>query len=140
MGFGLACGGLAFLLEENLRIAAGILALVGLLLGGSYLLSPTWRLRVVTNSGGLEVFSGPKSKFQLSWDEIIQVIASPSTQTCFVNGGDPTQSLLVPGPGAPASYDIENKDKLYGDILRQAPADRVKEVELLETANLSNGT
>ena len=74
----------------------------GVVLGAAYLLSPTWRLEVVVDDDGLEVRTPKTRKFRVAWSEITQVVASPSTHTCFVNGGVPAQSLLVPGIGAPA--------------------------------------
>ena len=60
------------------------------------------------------------------------MVASPTTSTCFVDGGDPQRSLLVPGFGAPASDDITNKAALVERILAAVPADRVTEVETLD--------
>ena len=50
------------------------------------------------------------------------------------DGGAPERSLLVPGDGAPAPYDIEDKPALYAAILAAVPADRVETVETIEAA------
>jgi hypothetical protein len=105
---------------------------VGVLLGGMYLVSPSWRLVVTVDDDGLEVGTARARRFRLAWTEVVQLVASPSTRTCFVDGGDPARSLLVPGDGASAPYDIENRAALYDAIRARVPADRVIEVELLE--------
>ena len=106
----------------------------GVVLGAAYLLSPTWRLEVVVDDDGLEVRTPKTRKFRVAWSEITQVVASPSTHTCFVNGGVPAQSLLVPGIGAPAPYDLEDKRALYDAILAHVDPAKVKTVESLEAA------
>jgi hypothetical protein len=105
---------------------------IGVLLGGMYLVSPSWRLVVTVDDEGLEVGTAKARRFRLAWTEVVQLVASPSTRTCFVDGGDPARSLLVPGDGASAPYDIENRGALYDVIRARVPADRVIEVELLE--------
>jgi hypothetical protein len=105
----------------------------GIVFGGLYLVSPTWRLRVVVDDAGLEVGTARRPRFRLAWSDVVKVIASPSTRTCFVDGGAPERSLMVPGDGAPAPYEIEGSGELYDAILARVPADRVIEVALLET-------
>ena len=79
----------------------------------------------------LEVRTPRASKFRLRWDEVKRVVAAEPSQTCFVDGGAPERSLLVPGDGAPAPYDIENKPALYAEILAHVAADRIRRVESL---------
>ena len=110
---------------------------VGVLLGGMYLVR---RLVVTVDEEGLEVGTAKARRFRLAWTEVVQLVASPSTRTCFVDGGDPGRSLLVPGDGASAPYDIENRAALYDVIRARVPADRVIEVELLEQYRRSPGT
>ena len=105
---------------------------IGVVLGGAYLVSPTWRLRVHVLPDGLEVRSGARLRFALAWSDVARVVASPSTHTCFVDGVDPARSLLVPGVGAPAPYAIERSAELYALIAARAP--RVEQVETLEQA------
>jgi hypothetical protein len=108
--------------------------IAGVLLGTLYLRSPTWRIVVVPGDQALEVLRGGERRFLLPWAEVVRVVASPSTRTCFVDGGDPRRSLLVPGDGAPAPYDIEDKQRLYEIIMSRVPAERIREVALLQTA------
>ena len=61
------------------------------------------------------------------------MVASPTTKTCFVDGGAPDSSLLVPGEGAPAPYAIAEADALYDFITSHVAPDRLVEVALLET-------
>ena len=107
---------------------------LGVMLGVLYLMSPAWRLAVTVDDDGLEVRAGEQRRFRLAWADVVSVTASPSTHTCFVDGGAPERSLLVPGDGAPASYDLEDKASLYDAIVAHVTADKVREVELLERA------
>ncbi len=105
----------------------------GVVLGAAYLLSPTWKLEVVVDDEALEVRSSRATKFRLPWSEVKRVVASEATHTCFVDGGAPEKSLLVPGDGAPAPYDIADKPALYAAILAHVPHERVKAVPSLDT-------
>lgn len=113
-------------------LAAGAL---GVALGAAYLASPTWRITVTIDDDGLTVGSPRRQRFRLAWHEIVRVVASPSTSTCFVDGGAPERSLLVPGDGAPAPYDIADRQALVEAILAHVPADKVKTVASLDRAN-----
>ncbi len=112
-------------------LAAGMF---GVGLGAAYLTSKTWKLHVVTDDEGLEVRDGKGTRFRLLWSEIVRVVASPSTTTCFVDGGIPEHSLLVPGDGAPAPYAISEREQLFATILAHVTPDRVETVESLERA------
>jgi hypothetical protein len=101
---------------------------IGIALGAGYLLSPSWKLRVVVDDDALEV----PGKFRLAWADVVRVVSSPATHTCFVDGGAPAKSLLVPGDGAPAPYDIADKAALCEAILQHVPADRVETVDSLD--------
>jgi hypothetical protein len=105
---------------------------IGLAAGAAYLMSPVWRISVTLDDEGITVGSPGQLRFRLAWGSVVQVIASPSTHTLFVDGGSPQQSLLVPGPGAPAPYDIERKPELYAAIIAHLPEDKVRIVESLE--------
>lgn len=107
-----------------LPIAMG---LVGVVLGAGYILSPSWRLEVITDDDGLEV----KGKFRIAWGDIVKVISAPTDHTMFIDGGVPEHSLLVPGDGAPAPYDLEDKPGLCAAVLAHVPADKVETVETL---------
>jgi hypothetical protein len=104
----------------------------GVVLGAAYLMSPAWKLEVVIDDEALEVRTPRASKFRLPWSDVKRVVAAEPSHTCFVDGGAPEKSLLVPGDGAPAPYDIENKPELYAAILAHVSADRVHAVESLD--------
>ncbi len=112
-------------------LATGVL---GLAAGVAYLASPTWKLAVVADDEGLEVSSPKRSRFRIAWGDIVKVTASPSTHSCFVDGGKPERSLLVPGNGAPAPYDLEDRNALYAAIIAHVDPDKVETVETLEHA------
>jgi hypothetical protein len=125
MGFGLTGASLIFAL-----VAGG----VGVGLGGLYLRSPAWRIEITVDDEALEVVASGARRFRLRWAEIERVVASPETKTCFVDGGSPDRSLLVPGPGAQAPYEIEDRQGLFDTILARAPAACIEEVPLLRGA------
>jgi len=140
---GLALGALAvgivlvatgFALDGSTRTLALAGGGLGMLLGGLYLRSPAWRIAVHVEDEFLEVTAGGARRFLLAWGDIQEVVASPSTRTCFVDGGEPHRSLLVPGDGAPAPYDIEDKSTLYDLIVSHVGRDRIREVELPQNA------
>lgn len=132
MGTGAALDVAAFVL--GLPWPAIATGAIGVALGALYLVSPAWSLEVVVDDAALEVQQGGERRFRLPWADVVQLVASPSTRTCFVDGGDPDRSLLVPGDGAPAPYTIADKDALYAAIVahveRVAP-DKIERVELL---------
>ncbi|MGE0548746.1 MAG: hypothetical protein AB7O24_14675 [Kofleriaceae bacterium] len=105
---------------------------LGVALGAGYLASPTWRLEVVVDDTALEVRSKTTSRFRLAWSDVVRVIAAPKHNTCFVDGGTPERRLLVPGVGAPAPYDLEDRPGLFATILAHVPAERVQVVESIE--------
>lgn len=111
-----------------LPLATGAL---GVVLGSAYLMSPAWKLEVVVDDEALEVRSAKGVRFRLPWGEVVKVVASPSTRTCFVDGGTPEKSLVVPGDGAPAPYDIEDKSALLDLILAHVDKEKVQEVATL---------
>ena len=125
--YGLVAGGAA-------ATALVVMGMGGAALGGLYLGSPAWRVEVLVDDDALEVRSGGDRRFRLAWSEVQGVTASPSTQTCFVDGGAPERSLLVPGDGAPAPYAIEDAPGLYRAIVAHVPRERVREVDVLERA------
>jgi hypothetical protein len=131
VGGTLATVSLAFLGGALLPLATGAL---GVVLGAAYAMSPSWQLEVAVDDAGLEVRTQKALKFRLAWTDVVRVVSSPSTHTCFVDGGEPARSLLVPGDGAPAPYDIADKAALCDEILRHVAADRIETVETLEAA------
>src|SRR5262245_20693197 len=107
---------------------------IGVAMGAAYLASPTWRLAVTVDDDGLEVGTARRRRFRLPWGDIVRVVAAPKAHACFVDGGAPERSLLVPGAGAPAPYDLEDRPGLVGAILAHVPPERVTTVESLEEA------
>ena len=118
------------------RTFAVVCGLAGVALALLYFRSPAWRLTVVVDAEALTVRRDEDVRFRLPWADVREVVASPSTRTCYVDGGAVSRSLLVPGPGAPAPYKIERRAELYAAIVARAPADRIREVATLETAKL----
>lgn len=116
--------------EQAWRLAA--VAGFVVVAGAGYLRSPAWRLVVTVDDDGLEVGTPDRRRFRLAWGEVVRVVASPTTGTCFVDGGAPERSLLVPGDGAPAGYDLEDKPALYAAIVGHVAADRVETVARLD--------
>jgi hypothetical protein len=119
-------------------IAGGVIAAIGpvvvgaigVVIGALYVLSPVWKLVVVVDDAGVAVVgAGEQVRFRLAWGDVVSVIASPSTRTCFVDGGAPERSLLVPGEGAPAPYAIEDGPALYERIVASVAPEKVREVE-----------
>jgi hypothetical protein len=104
---------------------------IGVVLGSAYLMSPTWKLEVVIDDEALEVRSPKARKFRLAWGDVVKVVASKPTSSCFVDGGTPEQSLLVPGEGAPAPYDIEDRPGLLAEILAHVDPAKAQEVASL---------
>lgn len=103
----------------------------GLLLGGGYLASPTWRLAIVTDERGLRIEGRRGVRLELPWLEVQKVIASPSTKTCFIDGGAAERRLMVPGDGAPAPYWIAERARLYDEVLAAVDPAKVEEVALV---------
>lgn len=106
-----------------LPLATGV---AGVALGATYLASPAWKLEVVVDDDALVVRSPKGEKFRLPWSEVVRVVASKRDKTCFLDGGAPDKSLIVPGDGLPAPYDIEDKAALFDAILAHVPADKVQ--------------
>ncbi len=131
IGLGGILSGLAVVIG-SLPLATGAF---GVALGAAYLNSRAWKIHVVTDDAGLEVRDAKGTRFRLAWSEIVRVVASPATKTCFVDGGTPEHSLLVPGDGAPAPYSIDDRDELFATILARVTPDRVETVESLERAD-----
>jgi hypothetical protein len=131
VGIGGSMSGVALALGfAVVPFAAGAL---GVVLGAAYLASPTWRITVTVDDDALTVASPKRARFRLPWADVVRVIASPTTSTCFIDGGRPEHSLLVPGDGAPAPYDITDRKALVEAILAHVPADKVQIVASLES-------
>jgi hypothetical protein len=132
MGFGGSVAAIAAVL--GFAVVPLVTGALGIALGAAYLASPTWRIAVTVDDEALTVGSPGRQRFRLPWTEVVRVVSSPSTSTCFVDGGSPDRSLLVPGDGAPAPYDIADRAALYQAILARVPADKVQTVSSLDKA------
>ena len=111
-----------------------ITGVVGIAAGVAYLASPTWRLAVTIDDDALAVGSASKTRFRLPWKDVVRVIAAPEKHSCFVDGGAPEKSLLVPGDGAPAPYDIEDRKALVDEILAHVDGEKIQRVASLAEA------
>ena len=132
MGFGGSVAAVAAVLGfATVPLLTGAL---GIALGAAYLASPAWRIAVTVDDDGLSVGSPRRLRFRLAWRDVVRVVASPDTSTCFVDGGAPERNLLVPGDGAPAPYDIADRRALFDAILAHVPADKVQTVASLDKA------
>jgi hypothetical protein len=131
VGLGIPIAALGAIAAVAVPIVAGALGIVA---GAAYLASPAWRLEIAVDDDGVEVRSPARSRFKLAWRDVVKVIASPTTHTCFVDGGSPDKSFVVPGVGAPAPYDIAGKAELYDAIVAKVARDKIQEVERLELA------
>jgi hypothetical protein len=130
IGIGGAIAGVAAAVGfAALPLATGVL---GVAFGAAYLASPTWKLAVTVDDDGFTVASPRRERFRLRWADVVRVVASPSTHTCFVDGGAPERSLLVPGDGAPAPYDIADRQALFEIIIARVAADKIKTVSSLD--------
>jgi len=132
IGLGLILAAAGALVSSTVSTVLVVAGMSGAALGALYLGSPAWKLEVLIDDQALEVRSAGERRFRLPWDEVVEVIWSPATSTCFVDGGEPDRSLLVPGDGAPAPYAIERRAELVAAIVERAPDDRVRQVEVLE--------
>ncbi|MBL4632944.1 MAG: hypothetical protein JKY56_03680 [Kofleriaceae bacterium] len=103
--------------------------LAGLFLAFAYLKSPVWRLAVDIQDDDLVVWNGLEERMRLPWSKVIKVVMGPDGETCFVDGGTKELSLLVPGPGAVASYEIRHKKQLIAAILAHVDKDLIESSE-----------
>ncbi len=115
-------------------VAPLVTGALGVAAGVAYLVSPTWKLAVTTDDDGFAVGTPSRQRFRLAWSDVVRVVAAPEKATCFVDGGTPDKSLLVPGEGAAAPYDIEDKRGLVDDILAHVAADKIERVASLADA------
>ena len=120
IGLGGGIGLFGMVLAAVVPIIAGA---IGTALGTAYMMSPSWKLTVETNSECIEVRSGDTVKFRLLWTSVVKVVAATSSPSAFVDGGAPERSLLIPGDGAPAPYQIENAAALIEEILKRVEPD-----------------
>ncbi|RMH40037.1 MAG: hypothetical protein D6689_14925 [Deltaproteobacteria bacterium] len=104
-------------------------------LAALYLRSPVWRYRLRVDDRGVELVDHHGDRrFLVEWTDVVRCVASPDTRTLALDGGGPERTVVVPGPGAPAPYDVADKDELYEAIVRRVPPERIERVDLVELA------
>ena len=138
LGVGVAGWALVAGLTGPSRTFALACGVVGPLLGVLYLAAPAWRFRVVVDDDALSVQHGDELRFRVPWSEVKRCVHAPSSKTLHLDGGGAARSFLLPGPGAPGPYRIDERERLYDLIVARVPADRLEEVASLETARRDN--
>jgi len=116
-------------LSSTFSLISGI---AGLCLGYLYLRSPVWKLAVDIQETDLVIWSGTAERLRLPWSQVSRVVVDPDHELCFVDGGSPEKSLLVPGPGAQASYVIAKRRQLINAILSHVPSEIVQDSSQLQ--------
>jgi hypothetical protein len=104
-----------------------------IVLGAAYLLSPSWRIRLVTSEDALEFAKPNGTVDRIAWTDIKRLLIA-GNQTCLLVGTTAKTSLIVPGLGAPAPYDIENKAALFAEIVARVPVAAHIKVDSVESA------
>ena len=97
-----------------------------ILTAAAYLASPTWRSYVVVDADGLRVMGPSKERMRLAWNDVAEVIADEEERAALVRGSEGKHSFLVPSPAHPAPYRIDNGDALYAEIVKLAPAPKIR--------------
>ncbi|HET6610373.1 MAG TPA: hypothetical protein VFG83_00215 [Kofleriaceae bacterium] len=115
-------------------IIAAVGGAMGLLAGGIYLRSPAWRITIAAGPSGLAVAAGSRPKFQLAWDDIRRVVTNRETSACYIKSDSPATSILIPGPEAPAPYDIEGKAALIATVLSHVDPERIDRVDSMRVS------
>jgi hypothetical protein len=123
---GLAIAGVGFTpgLDASSRLFCFATGVFGPALAALYLTSSAWKLRVELDDAELRLHAGDELRVRLAWNEVAKLVHSPTHKTAFVDGGVPDKSFVLPGPGVPAPYRIENQDELYAELVARIPADR----------------
>ena len=107
--------------DKTSTIYALVTGVAGLGLAFAYLRSPVWRLAVEIDDDELVVWNGLDERLRLPFRKVDKVVVGIDRESCYVDGGDPDHSLLVPGPGAQAPYTIRHKAELIEEILSRVP-------------------
>ncbi|MBP9086529.1 MAG: hypothetical protein KBG15_10460 [Kofleriaceae bacterium] len=102
-------------------------------LGAAYWFSPTWKIRLVTSPDELQ-FHTARGVKSLPWTQVRKLFIDRAHRTCLIVGSNAETSVIVPGIGAPAPYDIENKSELFDEIVSYVPAARQRDVASVEEA------
>lgn len=118
-------------------IFALITGTIGVFLSFTYLRSPVWRLALDVQESDLVLWNGTTERLRLPWSDITRVVVDPDREVCFVDGGSPDKSILVPGPAAPASYVITKRDELIDAILAHVPSEVIVNPDDIDPATLT---
>lgn len=102
-------------------------------LGAAYWFSPTWKIRLVTSADELQ-FHTARGVKSLRWSQVRRLFVDRVHRTCLIVGSGAETSLIVPGVGAPAPYDIENKSELFDEIVAAVATARQRDVTSIEEA------
>lgn len=103
-------------------------------MGAAYWFSPTWKIRLVTTDEELQFHTSRGRINRLPWAQVRRVFVDRVHGTCLVVGSNAETSLIVPGVGAPAPYDINNKAALFAEIMARVAPSRQREVASIEQA------
>lgn len=124
--FGLGLLALVSLGRVDHRLAAICFACgaICVLAGGAYLRSPAWRLVVEVDDAGVRVARGRDLRVQLAWADVVALRVDREQATCVIDGGSAARRVLVPGPGLPAPYRIEDREALVALLVEHVPAER----------------
>jgi hypothetical protein len=98
------------------------------LMGIGYFASPTWRMVVEVRESELAVTRGNKIRLRLPWSQITRLVRDGDA--LFVDGGSPSQSLLIPAPKSRGSYVIEGAPELIAEIRAKCAAPVVEQSDV----------
>jgi hypothetical protein len=106
---------------------------IAVALAAAYLWSPSWRMQLITSDTGLTFQKANGAQRFVAWNDVKRLLVAPN-QTCLMVGTDAETSLIVPGLGAPAPYDIQNKAALFAEMTAKVANSKQRTVETIETA------
>lgn len=109
------------------RIFAIACGVAGLVLGALYLMSPVRQLDIAVSDDAIAVRRRGDTRLAIDWSAIETVLISE--RGLYLWTGDPARSLLVPGPGIPGPYAVEDRAGLMKAIERRAPGDAIERVD-----------
>jgi hypothetical protein len=95
--------------------------------------SPSWRMQLITSDTGLTFQKANGTHRFVGWNDVKRLLVAPN-QTCLMVGTDAETSLIIPGLGAPAPYDIQDKAALFAEVTAKVASSKQRKVETIETA------
>lgn len=114
----------------GLRIAAGVLALVTIVVGSVLFALRPW---LVVDDEGYAVWERGREKLRVAWREVVAVRADADEHACYVDCGDPTRNLLVP-PRRGFGFRFERQEALYARVLAAVDPACIEHVNQLTKA------